>query len=108
MVVTEINDDVKKEMEELVSEEFGVNNFVCFMAGDGKMLKDSELIEVMDTVAKLGGVLMVHAENHEIVKEAERKMIMNGINGPEGLAMAHPEEAEVRHLVEHLKRKKEP
>ena len=38
---------------------------------------------------------MVYAENGEIVKENERKMMAAGMVGPEGHALAHPEEAEV-------------
>ena len=82
-------------MEELVSSEVGINTFACFMAGQEKMMKDSELIETMDAVCKVGGLTMVFAENGDIVKEAERKMMIAGISGPEGHAMSHPEEAEV-------------
>ena len=38
---------------------------------------------------------MVYAENGEIVKENERKMMAAGMVGPEGHVLAHPEEAEV-------------
>lgn len=94
-----INDDVKQEMEELVSSEVGINTFACFMAGQEKMMKDSELIETMDAVCKVGGLTMVFAENGDIVKEAERKMMIAGISGPEGHAMSHPEEAEVEAVM---------
>jgi dihydropyrimidinase len=41
---------------------------------------------------------MVYAENGEIIKENERKMAAAGMVGPEGHALAHPEEAEVSSL----------
>ena len=90
-----MDDDTKQEMEELSSAEYGVNAFTCFMAGRNLMMNDSELIETFDTVSKIGGVTFVQAENGDIVQEGERKMMGAGITGPEGHAMAHPEEAEV-------------
>ena len=95
MALPRMDDDTKQEMEELSSAEYGVNAFTCFMAGRNLMMNDSELIETFDTVSKIGGVTFVHAENGDIVQEGERKMMAAGITGPEGHAMAHPEEAEV-------------
>ena len=65
------------------------------MSGRNMMMKDPELIEALDTVAKIGGVAFVHAENGDVVQQGEKKMLAAGITGPEGHAMAHPEEAEV-------------
>ena len=90
-----MNDDTKQEMEELSSAEYGVNMFTCFMSGKDLMMNDPELIETFDSVSKIGGVTFVHAENGDVVQEGERKMLAAGITGPEGHAMAHPEEAEV-------------
>merc|ERR1711892_113383 len=94
MALPRMDDDIKQEMEELSSAEYGVNAFTCFMAGRDMMMKDPELIEALDTVAKIGGVAFVHAENGDVIQEGEKKMIAAGITGPEGHAMAHPEEAE--------------
>ena len=90
-----MTEDIKQNMEELSSAEYGVNTFTCFMSGKDMMMKDPELIEALDTVAKISGVAFVHAENGDVVKEGEERMIAAGITGPEGHAMAHPEEAEV-------------
>ena len=95
MAITSMDGKVKEEMEELTSAECGVNTFMCFMSGQEKMMRDPELIETMEAVSKVGGLAMVHAENGDMVKEAERKMMIAGITGPEGHAMAHSEEAEV-------------
>ena len=95
MALPKINDEIKQEMEELSTAEYGVNTFACFMAGKDLMMNDSEMIESFDTVSKIGGVTFVHAENGDVVHEGERKMIAAGVTGPEGHAMAHPEEAEV-------------
>ena len=94
MAVPSISDDIKQEMEELTTAEYGINSFTFSMSGRN-MMNDQELIESLDTVAKIGGVAYVDAENGDIIQEAEKKMIAAGITGPEGHAMAHPEEAEV-------------
>jgi len=86
-------------MEELASAECGVNTFMCYMAGKDRMMRDPELIETLDTVSKIGGLAMVQAENGDILKEAERKMMIAGISGPEGYAMAHSEEAEAEAVM---------
>ena len=98
MSISTVDDGTKKDMEQLVSEEYGINTFMCFMAGQDITMRDPELIEMFDTVSKIGGIAMVHAENEDILKEAEKKMMIAGISGPEGHAMAHPEEAEVTQL----------
>ena len=95
MALPRMDDDTKQEMEELASAEYGVNAFTCFTSGKNLVMNDSELIETFDTVSKIGGVTFVYAENGDVVKEGERKMLAAGITGPEGHAMAHPEEAEV-------------
>ena len=83
-------------MEELSTPEYGVTAFTCFMSGRDQTMNDPEMIEALDTVAKIGGVAFVHAENGDIIEDCEKKMLEAGITGPEGHAMAHPEEAEVR------------
>merc|ERR1712013_336092 len=79
--------------------ECGVNTFMCFMAGQEGMMRDPELIETMEAVSEVGGLVMVHAENGDMIKEAERKMMIAGITGPEGHAMAHTTEAEVEGVM---------
>ena len=96
MALPTMTEDIKQNMEELSSAEYGVNAFSCFMSGRKMMMNDPELIEALDTVAKMGGVAFVHAENGDVVQEGEKRVIAAGITGPpEGHAMAHPEEAEV-------------
>jgi len=38
---------------------------------------------------------MLYAENGAIIKENEMKVLKAGVEGPEGHALAHPEEAQV-------------
>ena len=98
MAVHNITQETKQEMKELSSAEYGVTAFTCFMSGRDRMMNEPEMIEALDTVAEIGGVAFVHAENGDIIEDCEKKMLEAGITGPEGHAMAHPEEAEVRLL----------
>lgn len=95
MGITRVDDDIKQEMEELTGAEYGINTFMTWMSGRGNRLTDPQLLEVFDAVGKMGGLAMVHAENGDIVADNERRMMAAGVSGPEGHAMAHPEEAEV-------------
>jgi len=99
MEVPRVDEDSAKEMEELTGAEAGINTFVLHMAGKDKMMRDADMIEAMDQISRVGGLCMVHAENGDIVAEAGRKMMAAGISGPEGHAMAHPEEAEAEAVM---------
>jgi len=94
VAIPRIDDDVAREIEELTGSECGVNTFVVQMSGRERMMRDAEMIETLDNISRVGGLCMVYAENGDIVSEAERKMMAAGVSGPEGHAMAHPEEAE--------------
>ena len=46
--------------------------------GKDKMLRDPDLLEVFDTVGKVGGLAMVHPENGDIVEDNQRRMMAAG------------------------------
>ena len=62
MIVREVNDQVLKEMDELVGE--GVTSFKLFMAYPGVfMLDDASIFRAMREAADSGALIMMHAEN---------------------------------------------
>src|ERR671935_370604 len=62
MIVREVNDNILKEMDELVRE--GVPSFKLFMAYPGVfMLDDASIFRAMSRTAENGGLIMMHAEN---------------------------------------------
>lgn len=78
-------------MEELVHEH-GVQSFKIFMAYKGAiMLNDEYMIKCLDKAKQLGAVVMVHAENGEMVVYGQDKMNKLGITGPEGHRLSRPE-----------------
>jgi len=86
------------QLEDLVTPEVGINTFQIDMAGEHKMT-DKEIMAAMDKIAGLGGLAMLYAENGAIIQESEVKMTASGVEGPEGHAMSHPEEAQTEAVM---------
>lgn len=86
------------QLEDLVTPEVGINAFQIDMAGEHK-LTDKELMAAMDKISGLGGLAMLYAENGAIIQESENKIISAGVDGPEGHAMSHPEEAQTEAVM---------
>ena len=90
---------LEEELSGLTTAEVGVNMFSVMMSGPGS-LSDCQLIETLGCVSRVGGLLSLHGlENDVVVTEGERRMLAAGVTGPEGLAQAHPEEAETEAVM---------
>jgi dihydropyrimidinase len=89
MIVKEVNDQVLREMDELVGE--GVTSFKLFMAYPGVfMLDDASIFRTMQRAADSGALIMMHAENggpidvlvHRYVKEDKLEPKYHGLSRP--------------------------
>ena len=90
VAVTSWSDAVGAEMDELVREH-GVKSFKLFMAYKGAlMVDDGVLLRVIERAAALGALCNVHAENGDAVVHLQRKLLAEGITGPEGHALSRP------------------
>ena len=67
MAVTDFNDDVAKEVIQLISEE-GITSFKTFMAYKGAlMIDDGQMVRLMKVVKEHGGLVTVHATNGDVI-----------------------------------------
>ena len=67
MAVTDFNENVAKEVIELIEKE-GITSFKTFMAYKGAlMIDDGQMVQLMKVVKKHGGLVTVHATNGDMI-----------------------------------------
>ena len=93
MCITYWNDQVRQDMADVVNK--GVTTFKHFMAYKGAlMVNDDEMFSSFRRCAELGAMPLVHAENGDVVAALQKKLLAEGITGPEGHAYSRPPEVE--------------
>src|SRR3990170_1251335 len=100
MIVREVNDQVLKEMDELVGE--GVTSFKLFMAYPGVfMLDDASIFRAMLQAADSGALIMMHAENGGPIDVLIRQFLEEGKTDPVNHGLTRPPvmEGEAVHRV---------
>ena len=73
----------------------GVTSFKVFMTYDKLMISDDQFLDVLAMARDNGGLVMVHAENHAMIKSATARLLAAGQTQPKCHAESHPPEAEV-------------
>jgi dihydropyrimidinase len=94
VAITWWSDQVREEMG-ILARERGVNSFKHFMAYKGSiMLNDESLVNSFTRCKELGALPTVHAENGELVLLGQKRLLSQGITGPEGHPWSRPVEIE--------------
>jgi len=81
MIMSDVNDDTLKEMDQLVAE--GVPDFKLFTAYPGVFYSDDGAIfRAMQQTAKNGGLIMMHAENGPAIDVVAADLVADGKTDP--------------------------
>ncbi len=94
MAVTDFNDDVAKEVVQMIEEE-GISSFKTFMAYKGVlMIDDGQMVQLMKVVKKYGGLVTVHATNGDMIDSLIAKNKAEGNMSPIYHYLSQPEVTE--------------
>ncbi|RKE95147.1 dihydropyrimidinase [Ichthyenterobacterium magnum] len=94
MAVTDFNDDVAKEVVQMIEDE-GISSFKTFMAYKGAlMIDDGQMVQLMKVVKKHGGLVTVHATNGDMIDSLIAKNRALGNMSPLYHYLSQPEVTE--------------
>jgi len=94
MAVTDFNDDVAKEVVQMIEEE-GITSFKTFMAYKGAlMIDDGQMVQLMKVVKKHGGIVTVHATNGDMIDSLIARNLAAGNTKPLYHYLSQPEVTE--------------
>ncbi|KPJ94357.1 MAG: phenylhydantoinase [Gemmatimonas sp. SG8_17] len=93
MIISDFNDQVEREMDELIKE--GITSFKLFMAyPDRLMLDDSAIFRALLRTGENGGLVTIHAENGSVIDVLVRRALAKGLTDPKYHALTRPARAE--------------
>jgi dihydropyrimidinase len=94
LMISEINDRVLGELPQVIDEE-GITSFKVFMAYKNVFQADDEtLFKTLVTAKDLGALVMVHAENGDVIDYLTKKALAEGNTDPIYHALTRPPELE--------------
>src|SRR5918998_88128 len=94
VAITDLRDDIKGELPDLA--EKGVASVKIFMAYKGTPLytEDEDLFEVLQLSKEAGGLVLVHAENGDVISKLQEQALARGDTAPRFHALTRPEKVE--------------
>ena len=72
----------------------GYTSFKVYMTYDLLRLDDHEMIEVLSLARREGALVMVHAENHDVIRWMRERLLDRGYRAPKFHVISHPAIAE--------------
>jgi dihydropyrimidinase len=84
----------------------GITSFKVYMTYDLLKLDDGQLLDVLAVADRERALVMVHAENHEMIRWIAKRLLERGHNSPKFHAISHSSlaESEATHRVIQLSR----
>lgn len=93
LAITDLRDDVMAEIPTAIDE--GITSLKLFMAYKGLFqIDDTTLFRAMQVAAQHGLLVMVHAENGDVIADLTQRLLSEGKIEPKYHAAAHPAMAE--------------
>lgn len=94
VAITDLRDDIKTELPKLA--EKGVASVKIFMAYKGTPLytEDDDLFEVLQLSKEAGVLVLVHAENGDVISKLQEQALARGDIAPKFHALTRPVEVE--------------
>lgn len=94
LMISEVNDTVLKELPSVIEDE-GITSFKVFMAYKNVLQADDEtLFKTLIAAKELGALVMVHAENGDVIDYLTKKALAEGNTDPIYHALTRPPEIE--------------
>jgi dihydropyrimidinase len=72
----------------------GYTSFKVYMTYDLLRLDDQQMLDILAVARREGALVMVHAENHEMIKWLTSRLLERGLGAPRYHAVSHPRLAE--------------
>lgn len=98
LIISDPTDQVLgQDLPALIRE--GCTSFKVYMTYDSLKLDDSQMLQVLATARREGAMVMVHAENHDVIAWLSERLLAAGKVAPKYHAVAHaaPAEREATH-----------
>ena len=91
-----VSDPTEQTMNEhlpaLIKE--GMTSFKVYMTYDSLKLDDHQMLDVLATARQHGAMVMIHAENHDMIRWLTERLLQGGYDAPKFHAISHVELAE--------------
>jgi dihydropyrimidinase len=72
----------------------GITSVKVYMTYDPLKLDDAQLLDVLATAGREGALVMIHAENHDMIRWIAQRLLARGLSAPKYHAVAHDALAE--------------
>ncbi|MGI4861404.1 MAG: dihydropyrimidinase [Janthinobacterium lividum] len=104
MILSETDPATLAGLTELIRE--GITSFKVYMTYDALKIDDYQALEVLALAAREQALVMVHAENHDVIRWVSKRLLERGYTAPKYHGVSHVQlaESEATHRVIQLAR----